>query len=119
LMGTAVGLMYMYYSTVYASIQDVIEPSLRGTAMALYFFAMYTLGGSLGPFTTGALSDYFRDAAIADGMSEEMANAAGLHSAMFIIPILTALLAIVLGAASRTVSKDAAKLQDWMRTATA
>ena len=39
------GLMFVYYSTVYSTIQDVIEPSLRGTAMALYFFAMYVFGG--------------------------------------------------------------------------
>lgn len=119
LMGTSVGLMYVYYSTVYASIQDVIEPSLRGTAVALYFFAMYTLGGSLGPFLTGAASDYFRAAAIAGGASEIEAAATGLHNAMFIIPTLTAILAVVLWAASRTVSKDAAKLQAWMKSVVA
>lgn len=32
-------LMCVYYWAVNAAIQDVIEPSLRGTAMALYFFA--------------------------------------------------------------------------------
>ena len=40
-MGLGVAVMYAYYSTVYSTIQDIIEPSLRGTAMALYFFAMY------------------------------------------------------------------------------
>jgi len=116
MMGVSVGLMYVYYSTVYSSIQDVIEPSLRGTALALYFFAMYTLGGSLGPFLTGTASDYFREAAIAKGMSPEQAAATGLHNAMYIIPALTAALAVVLFAASRTVGKDAAKLQAWMKT---
>ena len=53
------GLMFVYYSTVYSTIQDVIEPSLRGTAMALYFFAMYVLGGSFGPVLTGFLSELF------------------------------------------------------------
>src|SRR5262249_4321181 len=38
--------MYVYYSTVYAAVHDVVEPSLRGTAMALYFFAMDGLGAS-------------------------------------------------------------------------
>ena len=51
--------MYVYYSTVYSTIQDVVEPSLRGTAMALYFCAMYLLGASLGPVGTGLVSDYF------------------------------------------------------------
>ena len=51
--------MYAYYSTVYSTIHDVVEPSLRGTAMALYFCAMYLLGASLGPVGTGLASDYF------------------------------------------------------------
>lgn len=59
LMGTGCGVMYAYYATVYATIHDVVEPSLRGTAMALYFFAMYLLGASLGPVGTGLASDYF------------------------------------------------------------
>src|SRR2546425_503857 len=59
LMGAGCALMYSYYSTVYSTIQDVIEPGLRGTAMALYFFAMYVLGASLGPYGTGLLSDFF------------------------------------------------------------
>lgn len=119
LMGLSVGLMYVYYSTVYSSIQDVIEPSLRGTAMALYFFAMYTLGGSLGPIMTGTLSDHYRQAALDSGASPAEAAASGLHNAMYIIPILTGALAIVLWAASRTVAKDAAKLQAWMKSAVA
>ena len=32
--------LYVYYSGVYATIQDVMEPALRGTAMAMYFPAM-------------------------------------------------------------------------------
>ncbi len=59
LMGTACGVMYAYYATVYSTIHDVVEPSLRGTAMALYFCAMYLLGASLGPVGTGLASDYF------------------------------------------------------------
>ena len=58
-MGTACALMYFYYSTVYSTIQDVIEPGLRGTAMAIYFLAMYLLGASLGPYVIGLVSDYF------------------------------------------------------------
>src|SRR5204862_3572088 len=59
LMGSGCGVMYAYYSTVYSTIHDVIEPALRGTAMALYFCAMYLLGASLGPVGTGLVSDYF------------------------------------------------------------
>lgn len=122
MMGVGCALMYAYYSTVYSTIQDVIEPSLRGTAMALYFFAMYVLGASLGPYGTGVISDFFTTrAARAGGVVSltqaalEPYRAAGLHTAMYVIPALGLLLAIVLFAASRTVTKDIERLESWMR----
>jgi MFS family permease len=125
LMGIGCALMYAYYSTVYSTIQDVIEPSLRGTAMALYFFAMYVLGASLGPYGTGLVSDFFTMRAAGAGGVEsftqqavEPFRAAGLHTAMYIIPVLGALLTLVLFAASRTVTKDMLRLQGWMREQT-
>jgi sugar phosphate permease len=126
LMGIGCALMYAYYSTVYSTIQDVIEPSLRGTAMALYFFAMYVLGASLGPYGTGLVSDFYTNrVARAAGMTNlthqalEPFRAAGLHSAMYLIPALGVLLTLVLFAASRTVTKDMEKLNHWMRESTA
>lgn len=114
LMGTGIMLMFVYYSGVYASIQEVIPANLRGTAMALYFFAMYLLGASFGPVITGLLSDHFaRRAMQAAGAVElsEQFKAIGLHHAMYIIPILGVALAVVLFAASRTVKKDIEKMQ--------
>src|SRR5205085_314551 len=115
--------MYVYYATVYSTIQDIIEPSLRGTAMALYFCAMYVLGASLGPVGTGLASDYFTtQAATAAGVlvhtprALEPFRASGLHSAMYFIPTIFGLLAVVLFAASRTVATDVEKLRTWMRT---
>ena len=101
--------MYVYYSTVYAAIQDVVEPRLRGTAMALYFLAMYVFGASLGPLGTGMASDFFtRRAAAAAGVTAlEQFKGAGLHSAMYLIPTLSAILTLVLFAASRTIIRDA------------
>jgi len=120
--GFGIALMYIYYSTVYSAIQDVIEPSLRGTAMALYFFAMYVLGASLGPVGMGLLSNYFtRRAALAAGVTDTSFQALrpfaaeGLHSALFVIPAFCVALGLVLFAASRTVAQDMAKLQSWMR----
>lgn len=118
LMGAGSMLMFVYYSCVYAAIQDVIEPALRGTAMALYFFAMYVLGASLGPVGTGMLSDHFARKAMAAAGATAMTEpfkAAGLHSAMYVIPLLCLLLAVVLFAASRTVSADMEKLRSWLR----
>jgi hypothetical protein len=144
LMGIGSGVMFAYYSTVYSTIHDVVEPALRGTAMALYFFAMYVLGASFGPVGTGLASDYFTfQKASAAGAVEplpfgalmlaefrslvgeskgfdlralEPFRAEGLHTAMYIIPILATILALVLFAASRTVKKDVDRLQAWMRT---
>jgi len=122
LAGFGMASMYMYYATVYSAIQDVIEPGLRGTAMALYFFAMYVLGASLGPVGMGFLSNYFtRQAALNAGVTETTFQALrpfaaeGLHSALYVVPVLGVLLGLVLLAASRTVAKDMEKLQRWMR----
>jgi MFS family permease len=117
LMGAGCLLSYFYYSCVYATIHDIVPPSLRGTAMALYFFAMYLLGGSFGPVLTGRLSDHYAHRAMAEaGASSlnEHFRAVGLHSAMYVIPVCSVLLAAVLLGASRTVSRDIDKLQLWM-----
>jgi MFS family permease len=116
-MGAGSLLMFVYYSGVYAAIQDVVEPGLRGTAMALYFFAMYVLGASLGPLGTGMLSDYFarKSMTMARGtLMTEQFKAAGLHQAMHLLPLLALVLALVLFAASRTIAADMQKLRQWM-----
>jgi predicted MFS family arabinose efflux permease len=124
-MGLGVAVMYAYYSTVYATVHDLIEPSLRGTAMALYFFAMYVMGASLGPLGTGFASDFFtRRAATLAGVTTftaatlEPFKAQGLHSAMYLIPVLAFLLALVLFAGSRTVTRDIGRLEEWMHQET-
>jgi len=106
--------MYVYYATVYSAIQDVIEPRLRGTAVALYFCFMYILGASMGPVGTGLLSDHFAHKAMVDAGANtvtEAFRATGLHNAMYIIPILALAAAAVLFAASRTMEKDVRKQQ--------
>jgi len=117
LMGTGSMLMFVYYSGVYSAIQDVVEPALRGTAMALYFFAMYVLGASLGPLVTGSLSDHFAKRAMlaagATAMNEQY-KGAGLHSAMYVIPLLCLLLAVVLFAAALAMPRDVRRLREWM-----
>jgi predicted MFS family arabinose efflux permease len=108
---------YVFYAGVYPTIQDIVEPALRGTAMAVFFFAMYLLGASLGPVATGWASDYFaRRAADADGSTvlTEVHKGVGLHDAMELIPLLGLFLVAVLFAASRTVKRDAERLQAWM-----
>jgi MFS family permease len=106
--------MFVYYATVYSAIQDVIEPRLRGTAVAIYFCFMYILGASMGPVGTGFLSDHFAHKAMVDAGADTMTEAfkaIGLHNAMYVIPILALAAAVVLFAASRTMEKDVRKQQ--------
>lgn len=103
------GLLNMYYGNVYSSLHDIVIPSLRGTAMSIYFMAMYLLGASFGPVITGRLSDYLAHrAAQAAGSATltEAAKATGLHQAMYVIPLLSLGLAAVLYAGSVTIARD-------------
>jgi predicted MFS family arabinose efflux permease len=116
--GVAVILLYVYYPAVYSAIQDVVEPGLRGTAMALYLMVLYVLGASLGPVGTGLLSDRFTArAARAAGVfaatpqALEPFRAAGLQAAMEILPFFLLLLTLVLFAASRTTARDRERLE--------
>ena len=111
LMCAAYGLLNTYYGTVYSSIQDIVVPALRGTAMSVYFMAMYLCGASFGPVITGRLSDLMAQrAAVISGLPTvtEAARAAGLQQAMLVIPALSLLLALVLFAGSRTIARDMA-----------
>jgi predicted MFS family arabinose efflux permease len=109
LMGASSALSFAYYSTVYSAIQDVVAPNLRGTAVSLYFFAMYVLGASFGSTIMGALSDHFAHQAMVVAGATEMANAfraSGLHAAMYVIPALMLLCSGSLFGASRTIAAD-------------
>lgn len=109
LMGTGWMLFYLYYVTVYPAIHDVVPPELRGTAMSLYFFWMYVLGGAFGTAILGMLSDRFaRRAMTALGESTLSAasRSAGLHDAFFVVPLISLLLAVVLLMASRRINRD-------------
>jgi len=128
LFGFGCMMLYTYYATVYSTVQDVIEPSLRGTAMAIYFCFMYLFGGAFGPLITGMLSDHYTEQAaianqvVVEGLDRPAYQKAlepyrrdGIRTAMYVLPIVSLLLAGTLFGASRTVKNDVAKLQKWMR----
>jgi predicted MFS family arabinose efflux permease len=101
--------LVMYYGPVYSAIQDIVAPNQRGTAMALYFMAMYLCGASFGPLLTGNLSDRLahRAATLAGSAAlTEAYRATGLQQAMLIIPALSVALSLVLYAGSRTMATD-------------
>jgi predicted MFS family arabinose efflux permease len=112
LMAMGTMTMFVYYATVYAAIQDVIEPRLRGTAVAVYFCAMYVLGASFGPLGLGMLSDHLAHRAMREAGAAAMTEAfkaAGLHGAMYVSPMLAVLASLVLFAAAFTVEDDIRK----------
>lgn len=114
LMSITTASTYIYYATVYSAIQDVVEPRLRGASVALYFFAMYLLGAAFGPVIVGSLSDYMANRAMNVAGATVMADAfkaSGLHSAMYVIPVVLILTACVLFAAARTVGADMERMQ--------
>jgi MFS family permease len=111
---------FVYYATVYSAIQDVVPPRLRGTAVAVYFLAMYVLGAAFGTLALGALSDHFAHQQMLAAGAVEMApmfRAAGLHSAMYIMPVLLAACAVSLFGAAATVASDARRMQQQLATA--
>lgn len=116
----AIATLNAYYGLVYSSIQDVVAPAFRGTAMSVYFMFMYMGGASFGPLLTGNLSDRLaRRAAAAAGATQltESFKAIGLQQAMIIIPILSTGLAVVLYLGSRTILRDMARRESRMTTA--
>ena len=86
--------------------------------MAVYFFAMYILGASLGPVGTGMLSDRLAARAAAAAGSPavtEAFRAQGLHEAMYVVPVLSVALTLVLLAGSRASVRDRRALTAWMQ----
>ncbi|WXL27249.1 MFS transporter [Ectopseudomonas mendocina] len=111
---------YNFYTCVYTAIQDVVEPRLRATAMALFFAGLYLLGGGLGPVVVGALSDYFAKAAMSAAGASEMTEAfkaVGLHDALYLVPVAFVLTMLALYMASRFCVRDAAAMRDGLTTA--
>ena len=100
---------YTYFTAVYPAIQDVVQPRLRATAMALYFAAMYLLGGAMGPVVVGAISDHLALAAMSAAGAKEMDEAyrsIGLYQAMYVVPLMLALTAVFIYFAARCFPKD-------------
>jgi MFS family permease len=98
-----------YYGLVYSSLHDIIAPSQRASAMAIYFLAMYLCGASYGPLLMGKLSDVLAHRAASLGGSAtvtESFRATGLQQAMLMIPVLCIALAFVLYMGSRTIIAD-------------
>lgn len=111
-------LQYLYYICLYPAIQDVVEPRLRATAVAVFFAALYLLGGAFGPLVVGYFSDRSAAAAMAAAGATEMTEqfrAIGLHDALVLVPISLLITAIAIFFAARTFPADARAMSEGMR----
>ncbi len=97
----AYGLLQMYYGLVYAAINDIVPARQRGSAMAVYLLVTYLGGAAFGPLLTGMLSDRLACRAAGAAAVTEAAKAIGLHQAMYVVPALALVLALVLWAGAR------------------
>ncbi len=110
-------LQYFYYICIYPAIQDVVEPRLRATAVAVFFAGLYLLGGAWGPLVVGHFSDGYANAAmLAEGATTltEAHKAIGLHGAMILVPISLAITAIAIFLAALTFPADARSMNEAM-----
>ena len=72
----AIGLAAMYLGPAVAITHHLVPPAMRAMSSAVLFFILNMLGLGLGPTALGALSDWFRVNAGAEGMSLQWAMAA-------------------------------------------
>lgn len=84
------------------AIADVTPPTMRATAIAVYFASFNLVGATIGPILVGALSD-----ALATPVGGLSADAVGLHRALLVI-VPIGLVIAVLGSwrASRALPAD-------------
>jgi MFS family permease len=107
-------LQYNFYTCVYPAIQDIVEPRLRASAMAVFFAVLYVAGGAGGPLVVGALSDHAAQAAMTAAGATEMTDhfkGIGLRQAMLLIPVALLITGLALLASTRTFPADAAAMR--------
>ncbi|HAT4517805.1 TPA: MFS transporter [Serratia marcescens] len=105
---------FNYLVSALSSIQDVVEPRLRGMAISIFFFFQYVLGAGLGSLATGTLSDRYaeiaRQAAAAPAITDAL-RAMGLHSSLLtVVPLSVLLAGMCVFLAARHYVSDAAKM---------
>lgn len=99
---------YSMFSSVFASIHDVVAPHLRATAVAVYFAGMYVLGGAFGPMAVGKMSDALARAEADGGPVTAAMKAQGLHdSLLWTVPLMLLLTGLCMALGSRRIGADA------------
>lgn len=79
LLAVPTALNSLWYGPVYASIQGVVAPRLRATAVAIMLFVVNLIGLGLGPVVLGAVSDSFAATmGAADGLRWAIITTSGI-----------------------------------------
>ncbi len=122
----------IWYGPVYASIQGLVGPQSRATAVALMLFVLNMVGLGLGPFTVGALSDMLtaqqfaiampnaaqfasycaKGAATAGEAACTVAQAQGLRLSLAWHSVLGVLVVVFFLLARRTLREDMAEVRN-------
>lgn len=90
---------YVYFTTVYPAIHDIVPTQLRATAIAVFFAMFYILGAAFGPLIVGVLSDHVANSAMRAAGAPEMSEAfraVGLHASLFIVPAMLLVTAVLI-----------------------
>jgi MFS family permease len=108
-------MQYAFFVSVYPAMHDIVEPKLRGTAVAIFTAVISLVGGAFGPVVVGLLSDHYARTAMmqtGETMAPEQFRAIGLHDAMGVVPIALLATAIAIFVAARTFPADARAMTD-------
>jgi len=116
----------MWYGPVYATVQGLVKPHTRATAVAIMFFIINLVGLGLGPTTVGFFSDMFaaqfydggglyaeacaRGAATAGETACLTAQAEGLRWSLTATSFVGGLAVVFFLLARRTIREDLAKV---------
>jgi len=109
IMLTSCVVLYVYYATVVSTMHEIVAPRMRGMAMSVYFFVFYMFT-AIGLLSFGKLSDGLAARALAAGASVTESVSMGLHEALYVVPLISAIMAPILWIGSRTAVADHAKL---------
>lgn len=105
---------YLFPVCAYPALQEVVPPRRRGVAMAVNLAVGNVVGGGCGVVLVGVLSDRFAlaSARTAGQALDDVHRGAGLATAMLLIPVAMAIMALATWRASRHFVADQRRAQD-------
>lgn len=90
-------LKSMWYGPIFASVQGLVDPRTRATAVAIFLLIVNVVGLGFGPLLAGAMSDFF---------AAHYGPAEGLRYAMLVFTFFLTVAAFCFARARRTLATD-------------